>query len=91
MTKPLVEIYDAQTGQTVSREMTDAEYADWQSGLGQSARVQRNALLAASDWTQLVDAPVDSFAWATYRQELRDVPNQPGFPATIVWPTQPVG
>jgi hypothetical protein len=54
-----------------------------------AARAQRNALLAASDWTQLADAPVDDLAWAVYRQELRDVPNQAGFPLTIVWPVQP--
>jgi len=56
-----------------------------------AARLKRNALLADSDWTQLADAPVDNLAWAVYRQELRDVPNQPGFPVTIIWPTQPAG
>ena len=53
------------------------------------ARLQRNTLLADSDWTQLADAPVDDLAWAVYRQELRDLPNQAGFPLTIVWPVQP--
>jgi hypothetical protein len=43
-------------------------------------RDQRNDLLSASDWTQLADAPVDKAAWATYRQALRDLPQQPGFP-----------
>jgi len=57
----------------------------------QAARLKRNALLAESDWTQLADAPVDNLAWAVYRQNLRDVPNQPGFPVTIIWPTQPEG
>jgi hypothetical protein len=57
----------------------------------QAARLKRNALLAESDWTQLADAPVDNLAWAVYRQNLRDVPNQPGFPVTIIWPTQPAG
>lgn len=53
------------------------------------ARARRNALLAESDWTQLADAPVDSLAWANYRQALRDVPAQPGFPLNIVWPVAP--
>ena len=35
----------------------------------------RDRLLAASDWTQLPDAPVDKTAWATYRQALRDFPS----------------
>ncbi|MGA0926980.1 MAG: phage tail assembly chaperone [Burkholderiaceae bacterium] len=37
-------------------------------------RATRNQLLAASDWTQVADAPVDRAAWATYRQQLRDAP-----------------
>lgn len=51
-------------------------------------RAQRNALLAASDWTQLTDAPVDKAAWATYRQELRDITMQ-NDPFNIIWPTKP--
>lgn len=41
-------------------------------------RLHRDRLLAASDWTQTADAPVDKAAWAAYRQTLRD------FPATWV-------
>ena len=52
-------------------------------------RSWRNKQLADTDWTQLVDTPVDKSAWATYRQALRDVPAQAGFPNTVVWPTQP--
>ena len=37
-------------------------------------RFHRDALLAASDWTQVADAPVDKAAWAAYRQALRDFP-----------------
>ena len=50
---------------------------------------QRNKLLSNSDWTQVTDAPVDSTVWATYRQALRDVPAQEGFPWSVTWPTQP--
>lgn len=53
------------------------------------ARAQRNHLLAASDWTQVVDAPVNQSAWATYRQALRDVPAQANFPDNITWPEPP--
>lgn len=38
-------------------------------------RYQRDRLLAESDWTQTLDAPVDRAAWATYRQALRDFPS----------------
>jgi hypothetical protein len=52
-------------------------------------RYMRNQLLAQCDWTQLADAPVDKQVWSAYRQALRDVPNQAGFPAKIDWPKSP--
>lgn len=54
-----------------------------------TVRSYRNDLLAESDWTQLADATADKTAWASYRQALRDVPNQAGFPHNITWPTTP--
>jgi len=57
--------------------------------LATAARDKRNALLTAFDWTQVADAPVDQAAWASYRQALRDVPAQAGFPENIVWPVAP--
>lgn len=50
---------------------------------------KRQALLVGSDWTQLPDVNVDKEAWAAYRQHLRDVPAQAGFPITIDWGTPP--
>jgi hypothetical protein len=52
-------------------------------------RNKRNALLANSDWTQIADAPVDATAWATYRQALRDITTQVGFPNEVIWPVEP--
>jgi hypothetical protein len=52
-------------------------------------RQQRNELLSACDWTQLPDSPADHEAWATYRQELRDVTSQEGFPWDVTWPEAP--
>jgi len=60
-----------------------------QSALAADARALRNTLLSASDWTQVADAPVDQAAWAAYRQELRDITSQEGFPETINWPVAP--
>ena len=57
--------------------------------LAAQARSERDRLLADSDWTQVADAPVDHQAWADYRQALRDVPTQAGFPTDINWPTKP--
>jgi hypothetical protein len=53
------------------------------------ARAARNTLLSASDWTQLADARTNSDAWKVYRQALRDVPQQAGFPLDIDWPELP--
>jgi len=52
-------------------------------------RIARNQALAASDWTQVADAPVDRAAWADYRQALRDITSQADFPENIIWPTEP--
>jgi hypothetical protein len=67
----------------------DAEQA--QARLPDEIRQQRNQLLTASDWTQISDATVDKQAWATYRQALRDITAQAGFPADVTWPTKPQG
>jgi hypothetical protein len=53
------------------------------------ARSERNRRLADCDWTQLPDVPVNTEAWATYRQELRDVSAQSGFPWNVQWPETP--
>lgn len=55
-------------------------------------RAKRDALLAASDYTQATDYPstyAARTAWAEYRQQLRDVTKQAGFPASVVWPVPP--
>lgn len=52
-------------------------------------RAQRNQKLKDSDWSQVADAPVDKAVWAAYRQALRDVPAQAGFPWEINWPVAP--
>jgi hypothetical protein len=63
-----------------------AQRLDEQSSL---VRADRNQRLSACDWTQLPDAPVDTAAWADYRQALRDVTGQAGFPWAVVWPAAP--
>lgn len=55
-------------------------------------RVERNNLIALSDWSMLPDAPLtveQVDAWVAYRQALRDVPQQAGFPADVTWPVAP--
>lgn len=68
----------------------DAEEVEWASGendrLANEAREKRNVLLAETDWTASSDVTM-SDAMKTYRQALRDVPAQDGFPQDINWPT----
>lgn len=52
----------------------------------------RDSLLAETDWTQTLDAPITkecSSAFRTYRQALRDITEQKGYPHTITWPEKP--
>jgi len=51
------------------------------------ARQERDNLLSESDVYALADRITDE--WRTYRQALRDVPSQAGFPDNITWPTKP--
>jgi len=76
-------------GETTAAEQEAAYKAQIDADQAKSVREQRTAKLAECDWTQLADAPVDKAAWATYRQALRDVTKQAGFPWDIEWPVQP--
>ena len=53
-----------------------------------AVRADRNAKLAVTDWTQGADIPqATKNKYAPYRQALRDVPAQAGFPSAVIWPT----
>lgn len=57
-----------------------------------AVRSERNQILAQCDWTQLDDTPLSGAKkseWATYRQTLRDISAQPGFPWNVEWPALP--
>jgi len=53
-----------------------------------AVRNQRNRLLADTDWMALSDNTMTP-EWATYRQALRDITEQTGFPYSVNWPTKP--
>ena len=58
--------------------------------LASEARNERDGKLKDTDWSQLPDVPeVIRNAYTVYRQALRDVPEQEGFPSDIIWPTKP--
>lgn len=60
--------------------------------LAREARDKRDRLLDESDWFMMPDYPAkaeDLAAVKEYRQNLRDISKQDGFPSDIVWPTKP--
>jgi hypothetical protein len=62
------------------QDKTEEELAADVASKSAKIRAERDRLLSESDWTQVADAPVNKAAWATYRQALRDLPSQEGFP-----------
>ena len=93
------QVVNCTTGEVTIEEFTDEEIAAAANAIEDadkdfsSIRAQRNARLAATDWTQGADSPLSSSkktAWATYRQELRDYPSTASKVAELgAWPTEP--
>lgn len=72
--------------------MTAEEIEQIDAQQATTVRNERHFKLFRSDWTQLADAPLTTdqkAAWAVYRQQLRDIPEQTGFPWEVVWSIQP--
>lgn len=67
---------DADTGLKVARQAAEV-------------RAERTEKLRASDWTQIADSPASKPDWIQYRQALRDITGQAGFPDAVVWPDAP--
>ena len=70
---------------------SDAEQVSYQKTIkSRGVRGERDKLLAETDWRDLPSYPgVNQEAWRTYRQALRDLPSQAGFPNNITWPAKP--
>jgi hypothetical protein len=77
------------TEDATAAEQEAAYKAQKDAEQAKSVRETRNQKLKDTDWTQVADAPVDKAAWAAYRQALRDITAQAGFPWEVQWPTQP--
>lgn len=87
---PAVSFDDVQTQFDKYWEMAGADVKTTASA--KNIRTQRNQLLLECDWTQVLDAPIDEAtreAYRAYRQELRDITEQPGFPENVIWPKKP--
>ena len=74
---------------TTTAEHEAAYKAGKDAEQAKAVREDRNKRLTDSDWTQLSDSPAETLAWATYRQALRDISAQAGFPWDIAWPEKP--
>lgn len=77
------------TEEATAAEQEAAYKAQKDTEQATSVRADRNRKIAESDWTQLPDSPVDKAAWAAYRQALRDLTAQAGFPWKVNWPEMP--
>ena len=86
-----IEDYVVSAGALVLKPQSEIDAAkaetDWRI-----LRGERNALLAATDWTQAVDAPLTDAKkaeWAAYRSALRSLPDNTTDPANPTWPSKP--
>lgn len=71
-------------------DLIDTKEAEIGEAIAAEARAKRDALLAESDWSQLPDVKEElREAYVGYRQALRDIPDQAGFPHEIEWPVKP--
>ena len=76
-------------GETTAAEQEAAYKAIKDAEQASAVRQTRSDKLADCDWTQVADSPVDKAVWATYRQALRDITTQEGFPWSVTWPDAP--
>lgn len=89
-----IEILENEVIETkIYRDMTLIEIENRETNIlnrkWKNVRTKRNRLLLDSDWTQLNDSPVDKILWSTYRNQLRDLPQNFSHPDLVVWPTPP--
>ena len=98
MAEPRYKIVNGEYIELTADELSEMERVAAEHDLDFTrVRQERNAFLNSSDWTQLVDSSLTDekkAEWATYRQELRDLPatsneGNGGKVSEVVWPTPP--
>lgn len=73
-------------------DFTTKQWVTNQNRIIAEVSIKRQKLLNASDWTQLPNGPLTverQAEWAAYRQQLRDITDQTGYPTDVIWPTSP--
>ncbi len=73
----------------ITTELSDTEIDSMRSQKEKEVKEIRDQLLAKSDWTQLADVSVDQKKWRLYRESLREITKQTGFPYNVDWPKEP--
>lgn len=86
-------LVDAEGGGSIGDHVIDGKFVTPErpvADIAAEVRAERDSKLATTDWSQAADVPqATKDKWAPYRQALRDVPQQAGFPFNVVWPQTP--
>jgi hypothetical protein len=81
---------DMTSAQAEERQAEEIEYSSsYVNRLSIAVRNQRENLMSETDWMSLSDSPTITTEWSNYRQALRDITGQSGFPHSVKWPTKP--
>jgi hypothetical protein len=93
MAEPRYKVVDGEYIELTAEELQVLEDMRAEADLDFSrVRMERNGMLRDTDWTQIADAALGDHTaeeWATYRQELRDLPSAHSKVSEVVWPTPP--
>ena len=93
MAEPRYKVVNGDVIELTAEEITELEERRALADLDfNMVRAQRNGMLAGCDWTQIADASLGAHTaeeWATYRQELRDLPSKHSKVSEVVWPDDP--
>ncbi len=93
MAEPRYKVVNGEYIELTAEELQEME--DWRAAADLDftmVRGQRDSMLRDGDWTQIADAALGAHTaeeWATYRQELRDLPAGFSKVSEVVWPTPP--
>ena len=93
MPEPRYKVVNGQYIELTQSELDDMAVQTEAADLDLSmVRSQRDGLLRSTDWTQLGDATLGDHTaeeWRTYRQALKDIPQNHTRVSTVVWPETP--
>ena len=93
MAEPKYKVVNGEYIELTAEELQELEDMRAEADLDFSrTRTQRDSMLRDTDWTQIADAALGDHTaeeWATYRQELRDLPSKHSKVSEVVFPDDP--